>query len=241
MKLQTPRARQLLGALVAATALLAVGASGAQAKLVKVTGTTTVAPSDGAKQFLANAGVTRLHGRRRHLERRRIHLPDLRRLRRHEDLQRPARPQRRTRVHQGRQVRGAPPLRSPCARASRRAARPDPGASRAAAGISPGAARRFAKKHDRGALHHQWAKLRYPKAAKRVIKATKSYCKQGRVIVLANLTNLGKIVENGSATLTADLHLSAPAAKLINKVAGSKVVRQGRPARERAPPPSPRG
>ena len=37
---------------------MAVGASGAQAKLVKVTGSTTIAPSDGAKQFLANAGVS---------------------------------------------------------------------------------------------------------------------------------------------------------------------------------------
>ena len=48
----------MLAALAAAVALLLVGAAGAQAKVVELTGTTTFTPSTQATQFLANHGVT---------------------------------------------------------------------------------------------------------------------------------------------------------------------------------------
>ena len=45
-------------ALAASVAVLLVAATGAQAKVVELTGTTTVTPSAEATQFLANNGVT---------------------------------------------------------------------------------------------------------------------------------------------------------------------------------------
>jgi hypothetical protein len=226
MKLQTPRVRQLLGVLVAATALMAIGASGAQAKLVKVTGSTTIAPSDGAKQFLANAGVTVStvgaatsndtgysfpvfagFGDTKTYNGLLAHSGGLRFTKGGKSavIRRPVA------VRAGKTsvvLVQIPGLKGGCGHIAR-------------------AARRFAKKHDRARYTTKWVRLHYPKAAKRVVKATKNYCKQGRVIVLASLTNLGKSVENGTATLTGDLHLSAPAAKLLNKLAGSKVVSKG--------------
>jgi hypothetical protein len=62
-----------------------------------------------------------------------------------------------------------------------------------------------------------------------VVRALHRYCSEGRVIVLARLTNLGKSVENGTATLSADLRLSRQAARIINRVAGSKIVAAGAP------------
>src|SRR3954453_9675561 len=47
-----------LGALVAALALTLAGAASAEAKLVKVTGSTTVTPSAQAVQFLDSHGVS---------------------------------------------------------------------------------------------------------------------------------------------------------------------------------------
>ena len=47
------------------------------------------------------------------------------------------------------------------------------------------------------------------------------------MIVLAKLTNLGKTVNYGGALLTADLELSRPAARLINRAAQEKVVSAG--------------
>lgn len=226
MKFQTPRARQLFGALVAATALLAVGATGAQAKLVKVTGSSTVTPSDGAKQFLANAGVTVStvggatsgdagytfpifagFGDTKSYNGLLAHSGGLR----FTKGAKSAVVRRPVAVRVGKAsvlLAQIPRLKGGCGHIAK-------------------AARRFAKKNDRARYTTKWVRLRYPNAAKHVVKATKSYCRQGRVIVLANLTNLGKTVENGSATLTADLQLSAAAAKLINKVAGSKVVGKG--------------
>ena len=226
MKLETPRVRQLLGAVVAATALLAVGATGAQAKLVKVTGSSTVTPSDGAKQFLANAGVsvstvgTATSGDAGYTFPVFAGFGDTKTyngLLAHSGGLRFTKGDKSAVVRRPVAVRAGktsvllvqiPRLKGGCGHLAK-------------------AARRFAKKHDRARYTTKYVRLRYPKAAKRVVQATKSYCKQGRVIVLATLSNLGKTVENGSATLTADLHLSAPAAKLINRVAGSNVVSKG--------------
>ena len=66
---------------------------------------------------------------------------------------------------------------------------------------------------------------RHPVAAQRVINAVRNYCSDGRVIVLANMSNLGKQVAGKSATLTADLRLSAEAARLLNRALGTNVQR----------------
>ena len=54
----TLRLRAVLVAAVAAFVVLAVTAAGAQAKIVKLTGQTTVTPSSQAKQFLSSNGVS---------------------------------------------------------------------------------------------------------------------------------------------------------------------------------------
>lgn len=61
------------------------------------------------------------------------------------------------------------------------------------------------------------------------MRALRRYCSEGRVIVLAQLTNRGKSVDNGTATLSADLTLSKQAARIVNRVAGSDVVAEGAP------------
>ena len=62
-----------------------------------------------------------------------------------------------------------------------------------------------------------------------MVRSLRRYCSRGRVIVLVRLTNLGKSVDGGTATLTADLELSRQAARLINRVAGADVVAAGAP------------
>jgi hypothetical protein len=62
-----------------------------------------------------------------------------------------------------------------------------------------------------------------------VVRALRRYCSEGRGIVLAQLTNLDRSVENGTATLSADLLLSRQAARFINGVAGNKGVAAGAP------------
>lgn len=69
----------------------------------------------------------------------------------------------------------------------------------------------------------------YPEAARNAVRSLRDYCSDGRVVVVAQLTNLGKSVSGTTATLTADLKLSRQAARLINKVAGGKVVNAGAP------------
>ena len=46
-----------------------------------------------------------------------------------------------------------------------------------------------------------------------LVRSLRDYCRQGRVIVLATVTNLGKSVSDGTATLSADLLLSRQAAR----------------------------
>jgi hypothetical protein len=226
MKLQTPRVRLLLGAIAAALAIMAVGATGAQAKLVKLTGSSTVVPSDGAKQFLANAGVSVSpiapatdanpgfsfpivagFGNTKTYNGLLAHSGGL----------------RFTKGDKSAVLR-----RFVAVRAGKLAVllAQIPGRKGGCKHVAQ-ALRKFARHHHGYFDPLSEAARRYPKAARHVVKALKRYCKQGRVIVLANLTHLGKSVENGTATLTADLNLSAQAARLVNKLAGSHVVSKG--------------
>jgi fermentation-respiration switch protein FrsA (DUF1100 family) len=57
----------------------------------------------------------------------------------------------------------------------------------------------------------------------------RNYCSGGRVVVLARLKNLAKQSRYNGALLSADLTLSREAARLLNRLAGSKVVSAGAP------------
>ena len=67
------------------------------------------------------------------------------------------------------------------------------------------------------------------KATRALKHAVRDYCSGGRVIILARLTNLSKELTYNSALLSADLKLSRQAARLLNKLAGAKVVSAGAP------------
>jgi hypothetical protein len=228
MTLKAPRARLLLGAVAAALTLMAVGATGAQAKLVKVTGSTTVVPSAAATQFLANAGVSVSPVGAATGDASGFTFPIVAGFgdtKTYNGLLAHSGGLKFTKGGKSAVIRRFVAVRTgKFAYLLAQIPRAKGGCKRI-----DNAARRFAKRPDRTTYADPFARLRYPKAAKHVIKNVKRYCKQGRVIVLANLTNLSKSVTDGTATLTADLSLSAQAARLVNKVAGSKVVSKGAP------------
>jgi hypothetical protein len=217
-----------IAAVVVALAMMAVGATGAEAKLVKVTGSSTVAPSEQAAQFLSDAGVSVSAVGGATFGAEGFNFPVVAGFgdtKTYNGLL----------AHSGglkfsKGGKSAVLRRFVAVRAGKLAVllAQIPGA-RGGCGHIAQAARRFAIKRDRTQYTDPFAKLRYPKAAKHVIKSVKRYCKQGKVIVLANLTNLGKSVEGKTATLTADLTLSRQAARLINRVAGKKAVGKGAP------------
>jgi hypothetical protein len=204
---------------------MAVGAAGAEAKLVKLSGSSTVTPSEGAKQFLRNAGVNVApvgpatasggaftfpvfagFGDTVTYNGILAHSGGLR----FSKGQRSAVIRRPVAVRIGKTsvlLAQIPRLRGGCGHIAK-------------------ATKKFLSKPRIRYIGRKTIQ-RYPKAARQAIRAIQAYCKQGRVIVLARMTNLGKSVDNGTATLTADLHLSAEAAKLVNRVAGRTVVRAG--------------
>lgn len=226
MTVLAPRARLLLGAVVAALAIMAVGAAGAEAKLVKVTGSTTVTPSAGAKSFLANAGVsvdpvapaTAANGT--------FTFPIFAGFgdtKTYNGLLAHKGGLKFTKGNKSAVVRRFVAVR--LAKTSVLLAQ-IPGVKGGCQHVAK-ATRAFAKKHPRARYTTRKAALKYPKAAKHVVQGLKRYCKQGRVIILATLTNGSKSVSGGTATLTADLNLSNQAAKIVNRVAGSHVVNAG--------------
>jgi hypothetical protein len=221
-------ARRTLVALTAAVALISVGATAAEAKLVKLTGSTTVTPSPQATQFLANNGIAvettgaatsaggafafpiaAGFGDTQTYEGVLAHRGGLRF----------SKGERSAVVRQFVAVRAGdtsvllaqlPGLPGNCAHVKR-------------------ALRRYLVNHP-GVRRKVWHLAKqYPRAARHVVRSLRRYCTGGRVIVLAQLTNLGRSVEDGTATLTADLALSRRAARLINRVAGANVVAAGAP------------
>lgn len=220
------RLRPTLIALVGAVALMLAGATSAQAAFVKVTGSTTVTPSDQARQFLADNGVAVAPTGRATSEEGSFTFPIVagfgntrtyNGLLAHAGGLRFSKGDRSAVVRRFVAVRAAdtavllaqiPGLAGGCGHVKR-------------------ALRHFAVKHPGVRRGARRLAQRYPKAARHVVRALRRYCSDGRVIVLARLTNLGKSVHYGGATLTADLKLSRQAARLINRVAGSRVVRPG--------------
>ncbi len=220
------RPRMALAALVGVLALMAVGAASAQAAIVKLTGSSTITPSQQAKQFLANKGVSVTptgqatfadgvftfpiaagFGDSATYDGVLAHAGGLRFSKGYESavVRRPVAVRAGDTAVLLAQLPGQP---GNCGRVKR-------------------ALRRYAVNHP-GVTHKVWHLAKqYPRAARHVVRALKRYCSEGRVIVLARLINLGKSVEDGTATLSADLRLSRQAARIINRVGGSSVVAPG--------------
>lgn len=228
MSRRRSRPRTALVALVGALALMSLGAVSAQANIVQLTGSSTVTPSDQAKRFLANNGVSveptgtatfadgvftfpifagfgdsdTYDGVLAHSGGLRFSKGD-----RSAVVRRPVAVRAGDTAVLLAQIPGLP---GNCRQVKH--------ALRRYAANHPGVRRKVWK------LAHQ-----YPKAARRVVHALKRYCSEGRVVVLAQLTNLAKSVDNGTATLSADLTLSKQSARIVNRVAGSDVVAEGAP------------
>jgi hypothetical protein len=201
--------RTMLAALAASTVLL-VGATGAQAKVVELAGSTTFTPSPQATQFLANHGVAVSPTGAAVAEEGAFVFPiaagfgntrTFNGLLAHRGGLRFSKGDRSIVVRRFVAVRRhrtavllaqLPGLRGGCARLRQVAV-----------------ARR--------------------KATRQLRRAVRGYCSTGRVIVLARLTNLGKEVDYGGALLSADLELSRQAARLLNRLAGARAVAAGAP------------
>ena len=228
MNIKGAAGRLGLAALTGALALVLVGATAAQAELTKVTGSTTVTPSPQAVQFLTNNGVSveptgaasaatgsftfpiaAGFGDTKTYEGLLAHRGGLR----FSKGDRSAVVRRFVAVLAGGtavMLAQVPGLRGGC-------------------GHLKQALQRYAANH--AGVRHKvlWAARHYPRAARRLVRSVRGYCSDGRVIVLATLTNLTKSVANGTATLGADLLLAKPAARLLNRLAGRKVVSAGAP------------
>lgn len=220
--------RMTLAVLVGLLALMSLGAASAQAAIVKLSGSSTVTPSEQAKQFLANAGVAVEPTGTATLADGVFTFPVFAGFGNSETYDGVLAHSGGLRFSKG--DRSAVVRRPVAVRAGGTAVllAQIPGLP-GNCGQVKRALRRYAYNHP-GAAKKVWHLAKeYPKAARHVVRSLKRYCSEGKVIVLAQLTNLGKSVENGTATLSADLTLSKQAARIINRVAGSDVVAEGAP------------
>ena len=215
----TTKLRKMIPVLAAVAAFMLVAASGAQAKLVELTGTSTVTPSPQATKFLADNGVSVAATGAATFEEGAFVFPiaggfgntrTFSGLLAHNGGLKFTREDRSFVVRQfvAVRVRGASVLLAQL-----------PGL-RGGCGHLKSALTRFG-------VTLKGAPRKHPKAHRALVRAARNYCAGGRVIVLARLTNLGKDVTYNGALLTADLRLSAGAAKLINRLAGKKAVKAG--------------
>jgi hypothetical protein len=212
--------RTFLSALVAAAVLL-VGATAAQAKIVQLTGSTTFTPSSQAKTFLSNNGITVAPVGGATTEGDGYVFPiaagfgntkTFYGLLAHKGGLKFTKGERSAVVRRFVAVRvknaavllaQVPGLKGGCGRLR-------------------AALARFG-------LHHRGQLRKHPKATRKLLSAVRNYCSGGRVIVLAHLTNLAKESVYNGARLSADLELSRESARLLNKLAGKKVVSAGAP------------
>jgi hypothetical protein len=214
------RARNVLSALVAAAVLL-VGATAAQAKIVQLTGSTTFTPSSQATTFLSNNGITVAPTGRATAEGSNYVFPvaaGFGNTRTFYGLLAHRGGLKFTKGDRSAVVRNFVALR---AKRGAVLLAQVPGL-RGGCGKLRSALVRFG-------LHHKGQLRKHRKASRKLLRAVRHYCSGGRVVVLAHLTNLSKELAYGGALLSADLKLSRGAARLINRVAKSKVVSVGAP------------
>lgn len=226
--MQLSRGRLALSALVSALALMLVGAVAAQAAPVKVTGSTTVTPSPQAATFLAKNGVSVATTGPATAANGSFSFPIVKGF---------GDPQTFNGVlaHSG----GLKFTKGNRSAVVRRFVAVRAGGTSVLLGQLPGlpgncgkvrrALRQFAVNNPGVRKGVRKLARQYPQAAREAVRSLRNYCSDGRVVVVAQLTNLGKSVANGTATLTADLKLSRQAARLINKVAGAEAVSAGAP------------
>jgi hypothetical protein len=207
----------MLSALLASAVLLLVGAGGAQAKVYELTGTTSVTPSAAASQFLANHGVTVAPVGEATFENGAFGFPIVagygnprtyNGLLAHSGGLQFTKGERSAVVRRFVAVRfrghavllaQIPALRGGCG-------------------------------HLRQALAHLPPRpVRNTGPIRRLRAAVRRYCSQGKVIVLANLTNLAKETSDTGVVLSADLTLGGQAARLLNRLAGERIVSAGAP------------
>jgi hypothetical protein len=203
----------LVGALLA-LALLAVTAVGAQAKIVKLSGQTTVTPSSQTVQFLSANGVSVSTTGPAAASNGAFTFPivaGFAQTKNYTGILVHAGGLRFSKAGRSLVVRRFVAVRT---ESNAVLLAQVPGLRGGCAHIAA-ALRRFAATHP--------ALARHPVAARRVINAVRNYCAGGRVIVLARLANLGKRVSGNSAVLTADLRLSREAARLLNRALGTQV------------------
>ena len=228
MTFHTSRARTALAALVAALALSLVGVAGAQAKPVKVTGSTTVTPSDQAKQFLANNGVTvattvrqprpaassrspssRASGIRRRFNGVLVHSGGLRFTKGDRSLV----VRRFVAVPAGDKalvLAQLPGRRGNCGQVER--------ALRSFAKENPGVGKRVRK-----------LAKRYPKAARKAVRALRELLQRRSRDRAREADQPRQVGPGRDRHADADLELSRQAARLVNRIAGKKGVSAGAP------------
>jgi hypothetical protein len=219
----------MLAALVASVALLLVGAAGAQAKVVELTGTTTFTPSTQATQFLANNGVTVAPTGEAAAEDGSFVFPiaaGFGNPRTYNGLLAHSGGLEFTKGDHSAIVQRFVAVRLRGAGAVLLAQIPG---LKGGCGHLRQALHAFALQHPAAGKRIRQVARNHPKATRHLLRAVWDYCKGGRVIVLAHLTNLSKEPGYNSAVLKADLELSGQAARLVNKVAGTHAVNRGAP------------
>jgi hypothetical protein len=219
----------MLAVIAASLALLLVGAGGAQAKVVELTGSTTFTPSDQATQFLANHGVTVAPTDEATAEEGSFVFPisaGFGNPRTYNGLLAHKGGLQFTKGDRSAVVQNFVAVRVRNVGAVLLAQIPG---LRGGCGHLRAALHQFALEHPAAGKRVRQVARNHPKATRHLLRAIWNYCQGGRVIVLARLTNLGKEASYQSALLTADLKLSGQAARLVNKVAGEHAVAPGAP------------
>ena len=217
------RMRLMLVASLAAFAVLAVGAAGAQAKWVKLSGSSEITPSSQAVQFLNDKGVSVAPVGDATLSGGVFNLPIRAGFGNTKNYQGILVHNGGLQFTKGKRsfvVRGFVVVRTKPSGAVLLAKVP---ALRGGCANIRQAVRRFLVNHPVYRKKVKRFVKRHPKAARKVLQAARNYCDDGRVIVLARLKNLGKSVSGDTATLTADLRLSKQAAGIINRRFGTSL------------------
>jgi hypothetical protein len=213
------RTSKLFAALAASAALVLVAAAGAQARVVSVTGSTTFTPSAAASQFLSSHGVSVAPTGKATRENGSFVFPitaGFGNTRTYNGLLAHKGGLKFSKGSRSAVVRNFVAVRVRGAGAVLLAQIP---ALRGGCGHLRQGLKAFGLEKARN----------HPKATRKLVRAVRSYCSGGKVIMLARLTNLQKQPDYNGALLSADLKLSGQAARLLNRLAGRHAVSAGAP------------